>query len=89
MKSESTTKCVQRKNVNHIFKKLINYNFALNTHLHEQSLEDSDYNQIGIETKNPIETFLKLLGLNDTNILLIPAGSNCKCVVSVYNVGNN
>ncbi|XP_043261644.1 uncharacterized protein LOC122402698 [Colletes gigas] len=77
-KREFTVNYIQNsKNVKHILKKLINYNNPLNTHLSVESLENSDYNQVGIETKSPTEVFLDILGLNKPNILSVPVRSNC------------
>ncbi|XP_076236005.1 uncharacterized protein LOC143180276 [Calliopsis andreniformis] len=74
---ENTVKLMRNsKNVNNILKKLINYNTVLGTNLGVESLENSDYKQAGIETKNPTQIFLDILGLNEPNILPVSMRSN-------------
>ncbi|XP_031836153.1 uncharacterized protein LOC116428542 [Nomia melanderi] len=68
--SENTVKCLQNtKDINHILKKLTNYSNVLNTHLHMETVENSDYKQNGAKAKNSTDIFLDLLGISESNIL--------------------
>ena len=67
-----TSRYMQKKSVNHILRKLINYNSVLNTHLCVESLENPDYKQPGVEAKNPTEIFLDILHLNESNDRSVP-----------------
>nr|XP_033330651.1 uncharacterized protein LOC117222826 [Megalopta genalis] len=75
-KNEGTVKYLQNNNMSHILKKITNYSNAFNTHLHLESIENSDYNQNETEIKNSTEIFLDLLGINESSILPATIKSN-------------
>ncbi|XP_076750614.1 uncharacterized protein LOC143423284 [Xylocopa sonorina] len=64
------------ENMNHILKKLINYNDALYAQPVVEFLEDSDKGQSMIGCKNSTQLFLDILGLNKPSILPVPVESN-------------
>ncbi|KOC67332.1 Death ligand signal enhancer [Habropoda laboriosa] len=78
-KHENIKKCMQtNEHVNHILKKLINYNSALYTQSQVEFSENSNHKQATIGSSDATQLFLDMFGLNEPNILPVPVeSSNC------------
>ncbi|XP_071862419.1 uncharacterized protein [Bombus fervidus] len=64
------------EDMNHILRKLINYNNVLYTQSEAEFLEDSDYKQTMVECTNCIELVFNIFGLSKRNILPVSVESN-------------
>lgn len=62
--------------MNHILRKLINYNNVLYTQPEAEFLEDSDHKQTMVECTNSIELVFNIFGLSKRNILPVSVESN-------------
>lgn len=74
---KSILKCIRNnKSMNHILKKLTNYNNTLYTQSQVEFLENSDHKRTAVACPTPTQLLLGIVGLNKPNIFPLSMESN-------------